>query len=477
MTTTSSTSAASSIISALGAGSGIDMSALASDLAVAQYASRLQRLENKSQSLETRISSASNLKAMLLSLSTSLGDRVRMGDLSAEPSIGNASVATGTLSNTVQPTGSYSLEVEQLAQGQMLASAAYGAATDVVGAGTMTIRYGEVAGGVFTEDTGHASVDIEITPGMTLTQTAQAISASGAGLTAYVSNTVDGPRLMIKGAEGAQNGFVIDVVEDGANPGLSSLAWQPGAGTSSLLQESKDATFQIDGLSRTSTSNTVVEAIPGVNLELTGTNVGAPTTVRFADPSSAIRGAVQDLTSAMNEIAAELNAATDPVAGELARDSGARALRQTFAGLTNRIVMPNAAEGDARTLADLGISVTRYGTFEFDPDRLAKTMERDPDGVTAMFTTGIYGVYGTFDTINRNAASTGNPGSLAGSISRYNNDLKQASEQREDLLEDQEVTRARLVTQFASTNTRISSYQSTLSFLQNQIAAWNKSDD
>lgn len=476
-TTNSTNSATSSIISALGAGSGINMTALADQLATAEYASRIDRLSGKTETLEARISSASNIRSMLLSLSTSLGDRVRMGDLSPEPSIANASVASPSLSGATQPSGSYSVEVQQLAQGQMLASGAYGASSDVVGAGTLTIRYGAVTAGSFTQDATKASVDITIIPGMTLAQTVNAINNSGAGLNAYVSNTVDGPRLMIKGAEGADNGFVIDVMEDGANPGLSNLAWQPGSGSSTLVQASQDAQFSIDGLAQSSASNELKNVVPGVDMTLTGTNAGAPTTMRFADPSAAITGAMQDLTSALNEIAAELNAATDPMGGELSRDSGARALRQTFSALTNRVIMPNAAAGEPRTLSDLGVSITREGTFEFDAARLAATMERDPEGVAAMFTTGLNGIYGTFDTINRNAATTGNPGSLAGSITRYNNELRQVAEDQVELAEDQEATRARLIARFASSDSRIASYQSTLSFLQNQIAAWNSSDD
>lgn len=477
MTTTSSTSATSSIITALGAGSGINMAALAEQLAEAEYAGRIERLSGKSETLETRISSASNIKSMLLSLATSLGERVRMGDLSPQPSVDNGAVATASLSGTQQPSGTYALEVQKLAQGQMLASSAYASAADVVGAGTMTIRFGAVTAGSFTEDTSQASVAITIEPGATLADTANAINASGAGLTAYVSNTVDGPRLVIKGAEGADSGFVIDVTEDGANPGLSNLAWQPGSGTATLMQESADAQFTVDGLAQTSATNEISNVVPGVDLTLTGTNSGSPTSLRFADPSEAISESMQDLTSALNEIATELNAATDPMTGELARDSGARALRQTFSALTNRIIMPGAAAGEAQTLADLGISITREGTFEFDATRLAATMERDPEGVSSMFTTGLNGVYATFDSINRAAASTGNPGSLAGSISRYNNELAQISEDQAELADDQEATRQRLVTRFAASDSRIAALQSTLSFLQNQIAAWNSSDD
>ena len=474
MTSTSATSSAtSSLITALGAGSGIDMAKLASDLAAAQYAGRIDRLSAKSETLKAQISAASDIKSMMLSLATSLGDRVRMGDLSAQPAVDAAGVAKATLSGTGQPTGTYSLEVERLAQGQMLASGSFASRDAVVGAGTMTIRFGTVDAGTFTQDTAKAAVDIVIAPGATLAQTAQAISASGAGLTAYVSDTVDGAKLVIKGPEGAASGFVIDVAEDGANPGLSALAWQPGSGSGTLLQQGQDALVKIDGLAQQSATNVLTDAIPGVRLTLTATNIGAPTTVRFADPSTAITGAMQDLTSALNEIAAVLNEATDPQTGDLARDPGARALRQSFSALAGRVIMPGAAEGEARTLSDLGLKITRYGTVELDTQRLTDAMKRDPEGVAAMFTTGISGIYSTFDSLSRSTSAVGNPSSLGGSISRYNAQLLEVGEDQAELVEDQEATRARLAARFAVSDSRIMGFQSTLSFLENQIAAWN----
>lgn len=473
MTTTSTTSATSSLISALGAGSGIDMAKLASDLAAAQYATRIDRLSAKSGKLEAQISAASDIKSMMLSLATSLGERVRTGDLSAQPAVDRPDVAKAVLSGASRPKGTYSLEVEQLARGQMLASQSFASRTETVGSGTITLRFGTATGSGFTEDTSKPSVDIAIVPGATLADTAKAINASGAGLSAYVSDTVDGARLVIKGPDGANGGFVLDVMEDGANPGLSALAWQPGTASGTLLQQSQDAMVKIDGLAQTSASNTLTDAIPGVTLTLTATNTDAPTTVRFADPSTAITDAMHDLTAALNEIAAVLNAATDPAGGELARDAGARALRQSFSALGGKVINSGTAVGDVRTLSDLGLKITRQGTFELDTIRLAEAMKRNPEAVAALFTTGVTGVYATFDSLSRSVGAVGNPGSLASSLTRYNAALVKLGEDQADLADSQEATRAQLAARFAVSDSRITLYQSTLSFLENQIAAWN----
>ena len=478
MTTTSATSSAtSSLVAALGAGSGIDMTALANNLAVAQFAGKTDRLTAKADTLEKQISAASNIKSMLSSLATSLGDRVRAGDLSPQPVVANASVASGSLSGSARPTGSYSLEVTHLATAQTLASGAFTASTSTVGSGTLTIRFGTV-GATFAEDAAHSAVDIAIPAGATLADTAIAINAANAGVTAYVANTSEGAKLVLKGQEGVANGFVLEAADDPADPGLSALAWEPVAGASTrLLAGSSDAAFKIDGLAMTATSNTVTDAVPGLNLTFNATNAGFPTKISFADTSSAVTSAMHDLTAALNEIAATLLTATNPQSGELARDSGAQSLKRTLSQLGTTVIMPNAPEGTPRTLGDLGLSIQRDGTFTFDTARLAATLKANPQAAGAMFTTGLYGVYATIDGITRKANAATDPGSLAGSLARYTSQQITVTSDKAKLAEQQEALRARLTSQYAAADSRIGASKSTLSFLQNQIAAWNKSDD
>ena len=92
-----------------------------------------------------------------------------------------------------------------------------------------------------------------------------------------------------------------------------------------------------------------------------------------------------------------------------------------------------------------------------------------------MFTTGLFGVYATMDKLARSASATSDPGSLGGSIARYTARKTQLSEDQSKLVDKQEALRARLATQFAGVDRRVGASKSTLSFLQNQIDAWNNS--
>ncbi len=467
------TSPASSIVAALGGGSGIDMTALASSLADAQFAGRIGRIEDQTETLETRISLAGTLRSRILQLASALGERVRVGDLAPTPQIANAAVAgvSRPLGSNVAST-SYSLEVTALAGRQIVASPPLTNATTPSGAGTLTLRLGTIDAGVFTAGAADPTV-LTIPAGATLGTVAAAINGSGTGITAYVATGTDGARLVVKGGEGAASAFVIEASEDPLEPGLSALGWTPASPPAQLLSSAIDARFMLDGLERVAASNVIADAAPGLSLSLTATNIGAPTTIRFSDPGAAIGSAMQDLTSALNEIASELGQAIDPRSGPLARDPGAQALRRQLSQLASAEILPNAPDGAPRSLAELGLATNRDGTFRYDPALLQRQLTEAPEGVAAFFTPGLRGVFATIDRIARNASLVGDPGSLGGSVARYTALQSKLADDRLKLDGQLENIRAQFIKRFAASDVRVGASRSTLSFLQNQIAAWN----
>ena len=475
MPTASLTSATSQLVTALGGGTGIDMAALAENLAAAQFAAKTDRLASQADRLDKEISSAATLKSMITNLAASLGERVRAGDLSPQPSVANTAVASASLSGAGRPKGSFSLEVTTLAAAQTLASPAYSAGTSTAGSGTLTLRFGTVAGTGFTEDTGHAAVPITVAVGATLADVASAINGANAGVTAFVAQTALGAQLVLKGQTGAANGFVLDAAETPDDPGLAALAWTPAGDATRLKASAANAAFKLDGLDMTSPTNTVSDAIPGLNLKLTATNPGAPTTITFADPATAISSAMQDLVSALNELSGQLGTAVNPQSGDLAQDPGARALQRALAQFGSQVIMPSASGTEPKTLAEIGLGTQRDGTFKLDTVRLTAALKADPSGVAAMFTNGLYGVFASFDAIARKATSAADPGSLGGSISRYTKAKTRIAADQTALTAKQDALRTQLVSRFAKLNSSVSVSNSTLSYLKNQIAAWNKS--
>lgn len=472
MESAAASSAVSSIVQTLGGGSGIDMAGLATNLAAAQFAGRIDRNTNRSETVERQISAAATLKSQILQLASSVGERIRTGDLSSQPLIANGTVASVSR-GTASGGGTYSLEVTALARAQALAGPAYPAATAPTGSGTLTLRFGTIAGAVFTEDPGHAAASITIASGATLADVAGAINAAGTGVTAYLASAADGVHLMLKGQEGAANAFVLETSETLGEEGLAALAWNPAIVSDRLKSTAASAAFKLDGLDYTSAKNSVSDVVPGLSLQLTGTNPGSPTTIRFSDPSAAVSSFMQDLTTALNEITTGLNDVTNALGGDLARDPGARRLRSAFSQLAATAIMPGASPGEPATLADLGLATNRDGTFRLDAARLTATLKASSAGVAAMFTTGIRGVYATLDKLSRSTTAAGDPGTLGGSISRYSALKTQLASEKSELAEAQDKLRANLVRRFAGTDSRVGASRATLSFLKNQIDAWN----
>ena len=465
----------SRIISALGAGSGIDFTQLASDLSEASFSFQRTNLETRNETLEARISAAALLRSTLNDLASALGDRIRTGDLSPQASIGNSAVATVTTPAGTNPSGTYSLEVSQLAQSQTLVSQSYGSAEDLVGAGSLTIRFGTVSGSTFTEDTAQTALDITVEATDTLETLASKISSeSGGALEAYVANGTYGAQLVIKGQDGAANGFVLETAAGSGTPGdLSFLAWAPATDAGELRQSSQDALYSLDTVQFSSASNTVTGLPEGMTLELTGTNTGAPTTISFSNSSVAITDVMTDFVAALNDISRLLDETAAAQGGALGNDPGARELKRDLARLTSEVVMPNAADGEPSTLGDLGLTLNRDGSFSLDTARLNETLSTNPEATAEMFTTGVFGVFATIDGLARDTSSRTDPGSLAGSIERYEGQIERNDARLERIATQQESLRERLTRNLIRAEQSIAASQSTISFLEQQVELFN----
>ena len=474
------TSTTSSIVSTLGGGSGVDMVKLAQDLAEARFLPQVAQIDSRSEVLEAKISGASSLKNLLSQLSSALGDRIRNGDLAPTASIGNGEVASVSVLAGSNAKGTYSLEVTQLASAQVLASSAYSAGTDLVGEGQLTLRFGSIAGTTFT-DGGDDPLVIDVAATDTLDDVAAAIRGSGRGLNAYVANTASGAQLVVKGEEGAERAFTIEASGTSASGGspvagqIDYLGWTPATDAGQRKASAADAAFLFDGVAMTSTGNKVTGLPSGLVLTLTDTNTGDPTQIAFDDKTSQITAMMGDFTSALNDIAASLADLAAPLGGDLGNDPGARALKRVLASLTSEVVMPNAAPGEPSTLADLGLKRSADGSFSLDNARLQATLSDNLAGASAMFTTGVFGVFATVDNLSREMGSPTDPGTLGGSISRYTDQLERLEERREKIAEQQEALRERMVKNFAAADARVAASQSTLEFLKAQVAIWNNS--
>ena len=464
----------SSILNSLGFGNGIDFNQLATDISEASFGFQRQTVESRRETLEAQISAASQLRSSISGLASALGDRIRNGELAPRAAIGNAAVARATVPAGLSPRGNFALEVTQLARSQTLVTKPFASGAALVGAGTLNIRFGAAQGATFDPDAARDPLAITVTADDTLSTLAAKITReSGGAVSAYVAQGSDGAQLVLKGAEGAANGFVLEPVGAGgaAAPGdLSYLAWSPAADAGELRGSAGDATFLLDTVEITSPTNRVTGLPGGFSLELTATNIGTPTTVSFTNDTSAISTVLNDFVAALNDITSQLNTVAAPLGGELGSDAGARELRRDLSALASLVVNPNAGANEPRTLGDLGLAINRDGTFRLDSARLNRSLEAAPEAVAGLFTTGATGVFAAFDRFAREATLLGDPGSLGGSVQRFERQLEQVDERLERIAEQQEALRLRLSRSLIASGQRVTAAQSTLEFVRANFA-------
>lgn len=314
-------------------------------------------------------------------------------------------------------SGTYAVDVQQLAQGQVLSSPAQASAGTAIGGGaatTITIDFGTTAGGVFKAGETSTSKTLTIdSSNNTLAGIAAALKS--AGIDASVVQGKDGYSLTLNGADGGANSMRISASGDAAVSGL--LAYDP-AGGKGLTQTSaaQDAVLTVDGKQITSATNTIGAAITGTSLTLTGTG---KTNVTVAHDTSQIANNVSNFVTAYNALAAQM---TTLQGGALKSDS---ALSQVSSALKQIL---QTGGGSPAALAKAGVTLDGSGKLTLDSAKLNSAIAADPDGVSKLFTNDGKGLADKLD--DQIATLTGSSGRIAKEVASATSDLSKLTTQK-----------------------------------------------
>lgn len=372
----------SSIGYSLGIGSGLDIKSLVDDLAAAAKAPKEALIAKREEANATKISTLAQVSGAIDSFASALSSLISGGTLFSQPSVSNPDIFTASALPGARLGGlSASIEVEQLAQAQTLASATLAARTDPVGQGTLTLTVGA------------NSFDVAVTAANdNLDGLAKAINDAKSGVTASVVTDANGARLVLKGATGEANAFTLSV-PNGTATGLERFAFGPGVtGGMTQAQAAQDAIVHVDGVEVKRPVNSFNDLIEGVQIDLKQAAPGTLVSVGVTRPTAAIGQAVQDFVAAYNELMGMIAEATKAgIAGEggaLRGDLGVREMQRQLAQIPTMVL---ASQGDGpHTLAEIGVRTNRDGTLGVDAIRLQTVLADDPDGVEALFNPSQY---------------------------------------------------------------------------------------
>jgi flagellar hook-associated protein 2 len=382
--------AGSSILTALGAGSGIDTATLVTNLVAASFSDKESTLQTKTDANTAKISSLGTLSGGIDSFASALQQLVAGGTLKSQPSTSDSSVVTATAqSGSSIGNLSAQIEVRQIATAQSMVSG-YIPDTSSIGTGSLTLTTG----------TGAAARTFNIAIDSTnnsLSGLANAINATNtgttpSGITASVVTDSNGARLVLKGGTGAANSFSLAPNSD-ADSDLTRFASPQNGGGMTVAQSAQDAIIRMDGVDTVHSSNTVTDLLPGVTLNLVSAKVGTTVSLGVTRPTDAISQAVNDYVSAYNTLLGEITTAIAPgstdgttSAGPLYGNSAIGQMKTMLQHITST-ALTNDPSGP-QTLAEIGVSTGLDGTLTVDSNKLSTALSTYPDAVEAMFNPG-----------------------------------------------------------------------------------------
>jgi flagellar hook-associated protein 2 len=349
----------------------------------------IQRLQAQAKTFQDKITAYQALNSRLLAFKTSVESLLFQGEdvplsMPSEYSdrlskslfalrkaaSSNEDVVTATAGKGTA-IGNFAVTVSQLAKYHSFASNNFLSDTSTLTkTGTLVIqKAGETEVTITVDETNNNLQGIK-----------SAINSQNAGFTATILNDGSGTpyRLVITSDDsGTANGLTItNNLTEGAGDAVTLLETTPA----------EDAELQINGVSITSSSNTVSDAIEGITFELRAESGTAA--VRVERDDDAIVAGLKDLVAKYNDVSSYISSqsrydATKKTAGILAGDFTLRAAQTDLMSIVNQSI--DASGYTLSVLSQVGIKLTNNGTLSLDESVLRDKLSSDFNDTAHLF--------------------------------------------------------------------------------------------
>lgn len=461
-----------SIVSAMGAGSGIDLKALAESLVEASRAPTKERIDTRITQTEARISGYGAMKYALADLKKAFEGINDASDFSSLTVTTSQPTAFGVKTTASAATGTYSLLVTQLAQGQRSVGSFTSRAQKLNSESPFWLNL-TLAG------TAASPVKVS-TP--TPAGIVSAINGAKLGVTAQLIDTgANGVAVVVTGPEGDVNDFTLTAVTNGTDD-LPTAVAVTDVDFSAKPQSAADASFTLNGLSITRKTNQISDVIEGVTLELYSATTGSARLDLQRD-TSGIKTQIQAVVTAYNslqdslDVLADRDSEVETFGGALAGDSLLRGIRNQLRSIfTTQSSTPGETVSYAR---HAGLSLDRSGRLTLDEGKLDTALTDHFDQTMVMFSAGTSNksVYGldkaglAGDAVRRIDKMLRSNGLLEGQIGTANKRLEEYSADLTRLEERMEKLLARYTRQFAAMDDIVGQSTSTRSSLESSLGS------
>jgi flagellar hook-associated protein 2 len=453
MASTISTGTSGAITSS-GVGSGIDTQSIVKALVSAEIAPKQSQITAQQTSATTQLSAVGTIKSALDTFRTAiaaLSSESKFNGLSGTSS--DATVAKVTV-DTSAASGSYSLVVSTLATSSKVST------VPLAGGTSASVNTGTSANTLTVSQSG-SNYNISIAPGATLQQVRDNINTQlkSHGISANILTDANGSRLVLSSQT---TGAGTDITLGGD----SSLAtgYQ-------VVSKPVNAEYSIDGISMTSTSNTVTSAISGVTLNLLKED---KSTITVGTSPDTLKTSVQSFVSAYNALVTAINTQTkvtttgDSVsAGTL---SGDATMRSLLSSVRNELVTVTGS-GSMATLSQMGINTDqKTGLLDLDDTKWDKAVASSAADIAKVFTdkNGLIA-----RMTNATAGYSGSSGILATRVTNLNNTLSSLSNAQDDLTRRSTSLTTTLTAKYSAMDTLVAQLTATSSSIMTTLNALN----
>lgn len=433
-------------ITAPGIGSGLDIAGIVQSLVAVERAP-LDRIESTRAATQTELSAFGQLNSALETFQSALSELDSSDNFRIfSTTTSDEAIATATASSDAAE-GDTDVVVTQLAERNVLATAAFTDGEAIIGTGTLNISVGA------------DSFDVEIdSANNSLTAIRDAINnaADNTGITATLINADAGTRLILSSDDtGVENALTIAASGDGGS--LSALT----SGNLSVQQAALDAQFTVSGFAVTSATNSVSGVLQGVSFDLL--EVGS-TTITVGRDNTAVGESVQGFVDAFNSLNTAINGLA---AGQL---QGESLLLTISSDLRNVFNTPTTGlSGTFSTLSEIGVAFNEDGELSLDSTLLTTGLNTDFTGVSNLFADSTQGFVTRLQDLADGLTQTGGLIDLReDGINARINSLNSSADSFELRLEAIE---RRLLNQFTALDQLLGTLGNTSNFLSTQLAS------
>lgn len=241
---------------------------------------------------------------------------------------------------------------------------------------------------------------------------------------------------------------------------------------STTLQSAQDASFSLNGVAMTRSSNVVTDALDGVTLKLNSASA-TPVQIGVSFDSTDIATSAKNFVSAYNTLMEFIGVATGPavkdndLSATLQGDTSVRGIKGTLRA--KLIAKSSSPSGNATHWSVLGVSLDRAGVLQFDEVKFKSSFEKNPTDVVKALSNNASEPYlysGSASGLAGDMAISvfglvRSTGALADVQKSYENKLSRLQTEQTKLDKQIEAITARYERQFSALNAVLAEFKAT----------------